>query len=261
MGLGHLFEWTSTFSYYFIALLVILGAGVAQALGVGGLFFLKQSGERRANAFYGGLLLTFGFTLLHYLLVISGFFSHFPPWRFLPIYFTLALPVFLFFYVKLSMYPAYRLRWTDAKHFILPTGQFLFFLVLFLQSPEVKITWDRRFFNPFYGAAETLLYLTTFPAYLYFAYRYVRRRRRSTHSRGEMRLVIYCEKLLQVLLILFAIHAVFVLSDFISYEFLQRNLRSLNWYAALGVLSFAALGFWLSTYGFQILIWGRKLFR
>jgi len=31
-------------------------------------------------------------------------------------------------------------------------------------------------------------------------------------------------------------------------------------YVALGMLSFAALGYWMGTYGFQVLFWGRKVF-
>lgn len=63
-----------------------------------------------------------------------------------------------------------------------------------------------------------------------------------------------------MLFFLFVIHAVFVITDFICYEFLGINLRSVRPYVALGMLSFAALAFWLGTYGFQVLVWGRKVF-
>jgi hypothetical protein len=57
----------------------------------------------------------------------------------------------------------------------------------------------------------------------------------------------------------FCIHTFFVLSDFLSYQFWDINLRSVRVFAALGILSFAGILFWLGVYGFQILLWGRKV--
>jgi len=51
-----------------------------------------------------------------------------------------------------------------------------------------------------------------------------------------------------------------VVSDFVAYEFLQVNMRAFKPYAALGVLSFTALVLWVGTYGFQVLLWGRRVF-
>ena len=43
---------------WFYLLIAALLVGVLQSISVGGLFFLKQSGEKRANGFYGLLLIT-----------------------------------------------------------------------------------------------------------------------------------------------------------------------------------------------------------
>lgn len=248
-------------SVFFYLLLLVLVLGVLQALVIGGLFFFKRSGDKRSNAFFGLLLITFGLTVLHYILVFLNVFDRFPRLYFLPIYYTLSFPTLLFYHIKLNLYPAYRLRATDVKHFILPIGQLSFFLTLFFSAVEYKSQIGRYFYNPFYGAFEQALYLTTFYAYLYFAWRYVRQKKHHIQSRGEARKVWYSEKLLQILFLLFVIHTIFVLGDFISYEFLHINLRTVKPYAALGVLSFVALLFWLGTYGFQVLLWGRKVFR
>ncbi len=249
-------------SMFFYLLVLVLALTVVQNLTVGSLFFLKRSGSRLANIFYGLLLIAFGLTLLHNILDFSGLYEHFPGLKFFPLYYTLAFPTLLFYYVKLTLYPAYRLRWTDAKHFVLPVFQFLFFLSMFFMPVSFKSEWGRQFYNPFYGAFEQFLYLTTFIAYLYFSHRYIREKRLAIQHRKsrELKKVLYLRTLIRVLFVLFVIHFVFVVTDFICFEFLNINLRSVKPYVALGMLSFAALAIWLGTYGFQVLVWGRKVF-
>jgi len=251
-------------SIFFFLLVFFLGAVAAQCLSVGGLFFFKRSGDYRANGFFSTLLILFGLTLLHNILYFAGAYEFFPRLKFAPLYYTLAFPPLLFYHVKLSLYPSYRMRRTDLKHFLLPVLQFLFFLVLFLLPSSIKSQWDRSFFNPFYGAFEQLLYLVSFVAYLYFSHRYVRQRRLELSGRfklkRELKKVLYERALIRILFQLFVIHALFILADFVCYEFLGINLRAVRAYVALGMLSFAALGVWLGTYGFQVLLWGRKVF-
>ena len=250
-------------SVFFYILLLLLSAGVLQALAIGGLFFFKRSGDRRANWFFGLLLLVFGLTLLHNIFNFVSLYDYYPNLRFLPIYYTLSFPVLLFFHAKLSLYPSYKVRWTDLKHFLLPAGQVLFFIFMFLQPLSVKASAGRVYYNPFYGAFEQGLYLISFFAYLYFAHRYIRQRRLEAVAKRqgqELRKVLYLRTLIRVLLMLFIVHTVFVLTDFFYYEYLEINLRSVKPYVALGMMSFAALGYWMGTYGFQVLFWGRKVF-
>lgn len=245
----------------FYLLVIVLSIGVLQGLSIGGLFFFKRSGEKRANAFYGLLLIAFALTMLHHIFTMTGIFERVPALYFLPIYFTLAFPTFLFYYVKLSLYPTYHFQATDIKHFLLPIGQFLFFVSVFFAPIDYKRALGRQFFNPFYGALEQLLYLITFFAYLYFAWRYIQRKRGSIQNdRKALRQVLYMKVLVKILFLLFCVQTAFVLSDFITFEIFDINLRSVRLYAAAGVLSFAALLFWLGIYGFQVLLWGRKVF-
>lgn len=250
-------------SIFFYLLLFLLLIGVVQALSVGGLFFFKRSGDWRSNYCFGCLLIAFGLTLTHNIFNFIELYEIWPSLKFLPLYYTLSFPALLFFHAKLSLYPSYRLRWTDAKHFVLPFGQAVFFLVLFLQPAAVKATMGRVFYNPFYGAFEQALYLLFFLAYLYFAHRYIRQRRLELQRKRqprELRKVLYLRTLVRVLLLLFVIHAIFVVTDFVYFEFLEINLRAVKPYVALGMLSFAALGYWMGTYGFQVLVWGRRVF-
>ena len=248
-------------SLLFYLLIIVLVGGVLQSLGIGFLFFFKRSGVRRANAFYGTLLIAFGLTLLHNILYITDLFQYHPRASMLPTYFTLALPTLLFYYVKLDLYPRYRLQWSDSKHFILPVSQFLFFLVICTNLVNFGSPLPRYFYNPFYGAAEQFLYLSSFFAYMYFAYRYIKQKGKAPKSRAEAKKVSYLKTLIQTLFFLFSIHAIFVVVDFISFDFFNIDLRTIKPFEALGVLSFAALVYWLGVYGFQVLIWGRKVFR
>ena len=238
----------------------LMGIGVLQCLSVGSLFFFKKSGVKRANYFYGSLLITIGLTLLHNIFVVSSLYESYPYLYFLPIYFTLALPVFLFYYVKLTLYPSYRLQNGDIKHFLLPILQFLFFLILFFTETTFKSKLGRHFYNPFFGAFEQFLYLTNFTAYLYFAYRYILQRRKTVTEKKAYKQIMYLKKLVQLLFVLFVINAVFIIGDFAGYELLHVNLQTVKPYAGLGALSFAAMAYWLGTYGFQVLLWGRKTF-
>lgn len=244
----------------FYLLIAVMAAGVLQSTITGGLFFFKSSGIKRSNYFFGALLICFGLTLLHTILILLDFYNKHPELKFLPIYFSLAFPVLLFYYVKLDLYPAYRLQPSDAKHFVLPVSQFLFLLINCLLPVEYKMQTDRYFYSPFYGAFEQFLYLTLFFAYLYFARRYIVQRRKDNRDPSQVRRLYYLRKLVKILFILFVIHSVMVVSDFVAYEFLQVNMRAFKPYAALGVLSFTALVLWVGTYGFQVLLWGRRVF-
>lgn len=228
---------------------------------IGGLFFLKRTGVKRANIFYGLLLICIGSTLLHNIIYVVGFYDEYPRWKFFPIYFTLLVPSLLFYHVKLSLYPNYRLRLSDTKHFLLPLSQWLFFWSIFLRPLADKLDAGRQFYNPFYGGLEQAIYLVSFFAYIYFSYRYLYHRRSGKRlTIAEGRKVWYLSKLLKGLFLLFGIHTAFVLTDFFVYQFFYINLRSVRVYAGLGALSFAALVYFLSIYGFQVLFWGRRLF-
>lgn len=247
-------------STYFYILIALMSIGVLQALSVGSLFFLKQSGHRLGNYFYGMLLLAIGLTLLHNIGVLFDFFDYYPRLKFLPIYYTLSLPVFLFFYVKLSLYPKYKLKWSDFKHFILPLGQFLYFVLMFFSPISYKSEVGRTFFNPFFGAFEQFLYLSSSFAYLYFSYRYIKRRKLSATTPIEFKQLFYIKNLIKIYLLAFIVHTGFVLSDFFVYELFQYNLQNIKPYAGLGAMSFVMMEFWLGTYGFQVVMWGRKVF-
>ena len=239
---------------------ILMAASLLAAIGIGTLFFLKRSGELRANCLYGALLIASGLTQLHFLFLFSGLTDRYPPLEFLPIYFTLWLPVLLFFHVKISLYPNYRLRIGDLKHFIFPFAQLLFFVGIWL-FPEFRRPEGRYFYSPFYGGLEQALYLVIWPAYIVFSYQYLRRRRAKLRRKTMPRLVWYLRKLLKGSMLFVIAYAILALSDFISYNYFFVDMRDRQWYAAMQSLSYTVLVVWLSIYGFQVLLWGRRLLR
>jgi hypothetical protein len=154
------------------------------------------------------------------------------------------------------------MRWTDLKHFILPVGQFLYFVGHFAYGSRFGAGYGRAFQNPFYGAFEQFLYLFFSFAYLYFAYRYIRLKKAShPRLRSEQKKLWYAALLIRIFFILFCVHTLFSLADYISYSLLRVDLRASDLFAGLGILTFVSLIYWLGIYGFQVLIWGRKMFR
>ena len=233
---------------------------LAAALVIGLLFFLKRSGEPRANRLYGTLLLLGGLTQLHFLWDFIGWLQTYPTLRYLPIYFSLWLPVLLFSHVKISLYPAYQFRWTDLKHLSLPVGQTLYFIGIWL-FPSLRYEEGRYFYNPFYGGLEQALFLAGWPLYVLFSYMYLRNRRRQITGQGLPRLLWYLRKLLKGCLLFILAYAFLSIADFLAYKYFYANLRKAVWYAGAQALTFTVLLAWLCVYGGQVLVWGRKLMR
>ena len=252
--------WQIAHTLPFFLLMAAMIIGVLGGLSVGGLHFFKRSGQSRANTLYALLLISFSFTLLHNIFILSDFYGSFPQYKFFPIYFTHAFGPLLFFHVKCNLYPGYQFKGSDSKHLILPLLQWIYMWQVFFLDEETKRLFDRSFYNPFYGALEQALYLSLFVAYLYFAWRYLIQRRQQPASLHERKQFWYLRKLLKAMGLLFAAHALFVVFDFIAYEFFSSDLRSVKLHVGIGALSFAAMVYWLSVYGFQVLLWGRRVF-
>jgi hypothetical protein len=140
--------------------ILVMGFTSLAAFGIGVLFFFKQSGLTAANQIYGTLLLSCGGMQLHFLLAFAGLLDDFATLKFLPIYFSLSIPVLFFYYVKMTLYPGYRPKRTDIKHFILPLGQILYMFGIWLIPDHVRqrvatftihftVDWNKHFLLAF----------------------------------------------------------------------------------------------------------------
>jgi hypothetical protein len=235
-----------------------MGLTLLAALGIGLLFFLKESGELRANRLYGTMLILGGLTQLHFLWDFIGWLKEYPSLRYLPVYFSLWLPVLLFSHVKISLFPNYKFRWSDLKHLSLPIGQTLYFIGIWL-FPDLRHEDGRYFYNPFYGGLEQALFLAGWPLYVLFSYLYLRRKRRQLGQKSMPRLLWYLRKLLKGCLLFILGYAILSGADFLAYKFHLASLRDEPWYGGAQALSYTVLLLWLCVYGGQVLVWGRKV--
>jgi len=258
MELYRVLQTMESHTIYYWMVLSVIGFVIIQTIMVGIRFFFRKQDEPRSYFFLSLLLLAFGFTQLHFVLRILGLFELFPRIRFLPIYFTLALPVLFFYYIKTELFPGYQLRWTDTKHFLLAFGQIGYFFISFGSYHTGILLHTSPEMNPFFGSMETGAYVTQFFAYLFFSLRYIRVKKESVRSIQKKRQIIYLEILVQIFTCLFIIHTLFILSDFYSYQFAYINMQTTKVYTGTGILTFTSLLFCLSVYGIQLLIWGKK---
>ena len=221
-------------------------------------FLFRKNENKRADFYFAALLLTFALTSLHHILALQGVFSQQPEWLFLPVYFTLAFGMLLFYAVKLRLFPGYQFVGSDAKHFFLPVMQFFYFLVIFLAtSMAFREELGRRFYSPFYGGLEMALYIVTFYTYQFGAYRYIRFKISALRKQKEGGQPLYealvFRRMLRVMLILFWINSAYIVIDFVMYELLQLNMHDFRGFTRFGELSFAAMAGWAGLTGLQLL--------
>lgn len=233
---------------------LLLTACILFAAFTGLLFFFRKKTDKKGDVFFTTFLFTFALLLLHHLLILLSVYQQHPQLLFLPVYFTLSFGPLLFFSVKLWLYPAYQFVWSDLKHAILPLGQLLYFLIIFFSALPFKIGLGRNFFSPFYGGVEMLLYISTFYLYLYSAHRYIRYKRwtlRHSQDLFEKQNVLFLNRLVKVLFVLFWINSGYIVTDFVVYQILDVNLHSLKGFTRFGDLSLAAMVFWVSWNGWK----------
>ena len=223
------------------------------------LFLFRKSENKRADVAFAALLLAFAGTCLHHVLALQGIYDRAPDLLFLPVYLTLSLGAALFFAVKLRLFPAYRFVGTDAKHLVLPAGQLLYFAVLFFFfSPEFRQNLGRKFYSPFYGGIEMGLYIATFYAYLFAAYRYTQFRiaalRKKQQGGQPLFEAFVLRRMLRVMIVLFWVNSAYIVIDFVMYELLSLNMHDFRGFTRFGDLSFAAMAGWAGLSGVQLLL-------
>lgn len=222
-----------------------------------GLMFRKKD-NKRADYFTAILLLAFASLCVHHILVLQNIYEEQPQWLFVPIYLTLSLGASLFFTVKLRLFSNYQFIGSDLKHFILPIGQWLYFLILFLgYSISYRQGIGREFYSPFYGGIEMALYISTFYFYLFGAYRYTQLKisalRKNKKGGEPLFEAMVLRRMLRVLLILFWINSAYIIIDFGMYELLGWDMHRLLGFTRFGDLSFAAMAGWVGLSGLQLL--------
>lgn len=237
---------------------LVLSATLLLNVAVAMLFAFRRNSNKRADYFFAALLLAFAAIVLHHLLILQGEYSQYPGLLFLPIYYTLSLGMLLFYAVKLQIFPSYQFVGSDAKHFLLPLGQALYFAGLyFFTDVEYRLEVGRKFYSPFYGGLEMALYIVTFYAYQFGAYRYIHFKIAALRKKQEGGQTMYqafvLRRMLRVMLLLFWINSAYIGTDFVMYELLRLNMHDFRGFTRFGDLSFAAMAGWAGLCGIQLL--------
>ncbi|HFA51505.1 MAG TPA: hypothetical protein ENJ95_21025 [Bacteroidetes bacterium] len=238
---------------------LLLAACIVLNMSVALVFVFRKNENKKADYFFALLLFVFSLTCLHHIFILENIYQQRPEWLFVPVYFTLSLGMALFYSVKLRLFPAYRFVPSDIKHFILPVGQFLYFLILFLfTSISFREGLGRKFYSPFYGGLEMAIYIGTFYMYLFAAYRYTRFKISALRKKKESGRPLYeafvLRRMLRVMLILFWINSAYIVADFAMYELLGLSMHNFRGFTRFGDLSFAAMAGWAGLTGLQLLV-------
>lgn len=237
----------------FVALL--MGLGALQAVFIGLIFLLRSTGNKKANLFFGGLLLAFALAIVNLIFAHMGIYSQHQYLYFIPLWYTLSFGPFLFYYVKFSLYPTYELRRSDAKHFLLPIAQALFYWSIGFRDEAFKDWIWEVFIRPFFSTFEGILFLISFFGYLALSYRYIKFKQAILKKKDarpwELRKVTWLQNVVKVLFVLACINSFYTIVDFVAFRFFQRNLYNLPGFSYLGDLSFAAMVYWLGFNGYK----------
>ncbi len=235
--------------------LLVLIASIVQAGSLGIVFIIRKKPNRLANLFFGLLLLAFTSSSIAILLLRShSLMPDFQHLYHLPLWLTLFFGPFLFYHVKFSLFPNYKLRATDAKHFILGLIQVSFLIYMSMQPLVRQNEIYQSIVMPYYGPMEYTAFLLTLFIYLSISYRYIRyklailRKRQPEKDIEEATMLRWMVK---VFVVLMSIYSFFAITDFIAFNFYTINLYELDSFAYAGDFVFAVMSLWLGYHGLK----------
>ena len=218
------------------SILIVLALGTAFG------YFTKRSGNRSSNVFFALLLLAFSLSIGSLVFEHLGLPAKHPALRFVPLWFTWTIGPAWFFYVKFSVFPSYRWRWTDAKHFLVPASQAIYYTAVFYGGlgevvPEV-------IFGVKATTLDEVIFLLSVFGYLFAAYRYLRFKAREIGNR-TLRWDYWKIKLLRrsqrILVALLAFNFIFVVFNFTTVHQSGVGLLHLRGFYASSSLSFGLI--------------------
>ena len=205
-------------------------------------YLSKRSGNRTANYFFVLLLLAFGACIGDLILDHLGLQVRYPRLRYLPVWLTFAIGPCWFYYVKLSLFPAYKLRLTDSKHAVLPVSQVLYYVYCFWSRSD-GLSQEFMFGFPA-STFEEALFMASVLGYLLGAYRYLRFRARDIGEatvRWDYWWVRQLRHIQRVLVVLLVFNFSFVVYNFVVEQTVGTSLLHLRSFYASSSLSFGLI--------------------
>ena len=217
---------------------------VAAALATAILYATKRSGNRSSNVFFALLLGSFGLSVTTLVFEHLGLPARFPRMRYAPLWSTWTIGPAWFFYVKFSLFPAYRFRWSDLKHFVAPVVQILTYAVVFAGDLLADASGPVRVGGVRATTIEEAVFLASVGGYILAAYRYLRYRAREV-GEAPLRWDYWKVRLLRrsqrVLVVLLAFNFVFVAYNFTAEQTSGFGLEHLRGFYASSSLSFGLI--------------------
>jgi AraC-like DNA-binding protein len=215
----------------------------------------RRLGNQKSNLFFALLLFLFSLAVLNNLFIHLEYYLPHQHYFHLPLWYTLAFGPSLFYFIKFALYPSYKLRWTDGKHFLLPLVQLLFYWILWFTPRPVQLEFWGEYMFPVFKTVEGLLFVISFFSYLAISYRYIKFKRailkKTEGFQWERRKVAWLKRSVKVLIVLTIINTFYIIADFIAYNYFALNLYNSGSYSYLGDLSFAAMLIWLGYRGLK----------
>ena len=232
----------STLSKYDLVAATLLTLLVVGAVAIAVMYVIKRSGNRSSNIFFALLLLAFSATITALIFEHVGLSVRYPRLAYAPIWLTWTIGPAWFYYVKFSLFPAYRFRWTDMKHFAFPIFQVLGYSIVFF-SGELSLAPDAIFGIPATTIDESI-FLLSVGGYLFASYRYLRYRAREIGNK-PLRWDFWKVKLLRrsqrVIFVLLTFNFAFVAFNFLSEQTLGQSLQHMRSFYASSSLSFGLI--------------------
>jgi len=211
---------------------------------------------------FSGLMFLFSLALTRIILIRIGWLESHPTTFFIPIWYTLSFGVLVFYAVKMRVYPGYRMRKTDLKHFFIPVLQAAFFWWIAFKNDGFKFELLESFIPTYYKPVEGAFFIILFFSYLALAFRYVKFKQATFRKHGredEAQRLESMRHMIKVLFFLGGINTSYILSDFFAWQFLGMNLYTVKGFASLNDLSFAAMALWLAWFAWTERNYIRKI--
>ncbi len=235
-------EHLASLSRYDLVAALLQSLLIVGAFGTAFGYFTKRSGNRSSNIFFALLLVAFALSIGSLVFEHLGLPAKHPSLRFVPLWFTWTIGPAWFFYVKFSVFPSYQWRWTDAKHFVMPAGQAVYYTAVFFGGLGEIV--PETIFGFRATTLDEVIFLLSVFGYLFASYRYLRYKARKI---GEQRLrwdywkVKLLRRSQRVLFVLLTFNFIFVVFNFTTVQQSGVGLLHLRGFYASSSLSFGLI--------------------
>lgn len=199
-------------------------------------------------------ILLLSLTIGHEALLLMGWYDRYAAYRFLPVSLSLAIGPVFFLYVKTRLYPAYRMKWSDSKHFLPLLAQLSAYVALLAQPVYRKVELWEGLYRYYIHPIENVLFTLTGWIYLYFAYRFVKYEL-SVQRLPQARLdALRLKRTAKVQFLFLSFYAAYLIDDTIRRLLLlkaQTDLTWVSWFsfaALLGMLAWLSMFAWLNEF-------------